>query len=77
MKNVHISGSTVESFLQFVFILWQAKGHRNMLKLSCRPFAFILYKAFSKNRKSLELVSLPHFLHVSGRKMFLWLYSIT
>ena len=26
----------------FVFIVWQVKGYRNILKLSCRPLAFAL-----------------------------------
>ena len=35
----------------------------SMLKLSCRPLAFTSYKAFYKTKRSLELDSLPHFLH--------------
>ena len=27
-------------FLQFVFIVYQVEDYRNILKLSCRPFAF-------------------------------------
>ena len=28
------------NFIQLVFIVCQAEGYRNMLKLSCRPLAF-------------------------------------
>ena len=36
-------GSIVESFIQFVFIICQVEGYRNILKLSCRPLAFTPY----------------------------------
>ena len=49
-----------------------------ILKLSCRPLAFTSCKAFFKKQKrGLELVSLPHCLHVFLRKIFILLYSIT
>ena len=44
--------------------------------LNCWSLALTLYKAFSKNKKSLEIVTLPHFLHEFWRKIFLMLYSI-
>ena len=47
----HISGSIVQSFLQFVFIVCQVEGYRKILKLSRRPLAFTSYKAFLKNKK--------------------------
>ena len=47
-----------------------------MLKLNCRQLAFASYKVFSKNEKrGLELVSLPHFLHDILPK-YLLLHSI-
>ena len=48
-------------FIQFVFIICQVEGCRNILKLSCRPFVFTSSKDFLM--QCLELVSLPHFLH--------------
>ena len=33
---------------KFVFILCQIVGYQNLLKLSCKTFAFISYKAFLK-----------------------------
>ena len=36
---------------QFLFIVGQVEGYRNILKLSCRSVSFISYKAFSKNKK--------------------------
>ena len=44
------------------------------LKLSCRALAFIKFFCFFK--KSLELVSLPDFLHDFWRKIVLLLYFI-
>ena len=67
LKIEHISGSTVSSFVQFVFIASQANSHRNILKLSCRPLAFISYKFFEKTKIGLELISLPHFLFSNFR----------
>ena len=40
IKIVHISDSTVQSFTQFVFIVWQIEGYWNTLKLTCRPLDF-------------------------------------
>ena len=36
----------------------------------------VISSSFSKNKKGLELVSLPHFTHNFWRKIFLLLYSI-
>ena len=36
MKIEHISGSTVQNFTQFVFVVWQVEGYRNILKRSFR-----------------------------------------
>ena len=35
IKIEHISGSIVNSFIQFAFVVWQAEGQQNILKLSC------------------------------------------
>ena len=61
-----------------LFLLYaQVVGYQNILKLSCRPLAFISYKAFFlKRKRGLELVSLSHFLHDVCRKIFLTLYAI-
>ena len=68
----------LEYFLiYFVFIVCQVEDYRTWLKVSCRPLAFTSSKAFLKNKKGLELVLLPHFLHDFWRKIFLLLYSIT
>ena len=40
-----------EDFIQLVFIEYQVVHYRNILKISCRPLAFTLYKAFLKNKK--------------------------
>ena len=66
-----------KSLMQFVFIVCQAEDYRNILKLSCRTFVLPHTKFFYKTKKGLVLVSLPHFLHVFLRKVFLLLYSIT
>ena len=68
-------GSIALSFIQFVFIVCQVKGYRNILKLSCRPLFLPHIKLFQKTKKGIELVSLPHPLHDFGRKAFL-LYSV-
>ena len=46
-----------------LFMMCQVQWYRNILKLSCRGFAFTSYKAFLKLKRSLELVSLSHSLH--------------
>ena len=51
MKIKCISGSIVQSFIQFVFIICQVEDYWNILKLSSKPFAFTSDKAFSKNKK--------------------------
>ena len=50
-KIEHISGSIVQSFVQFTFIISQVDDDRNILKLSSRPLAFTSYKVFLKNKK--------------------------
>ena len=77
VKIEHISGSIFESFIQFVFIVCQVEGFRNILKLSCRAIAFTSYKAFFKETKrGLEILFLSHFLYELWRKLFLLLHCI-
>ena len=40
IKIEHISGSIVQSFIQFAFIVLQVEGYRNISKLSRKPLAF-------------------------------------
>ena len=47
----HISVSIVESFIQFIFIVWKVEGYRNISKLSCNPLAFVSYQALLKNKE--------------------------
>ena len=62
--------------MQFLFILCQVEGYRNILKLSCKPIAIASYKDFLQYKKGLELITLPHFLYDFWRKIFLSLHSI-
>ena len=39
------------SFIQFTFIVCQAEGYRNILKLSCRPLTCTFFETFLKNKK--------------------------
>ena len=55
--------TTVWNFLQFVFIECPSRGQPKCIK------------AFSKNKKRLEPVSLSHFLHDFSKTIFLTLYS--
>ena len=59
-KIEHTSGSIVQSFIQFVFIVCQVDGYRNILKLSCMPLAFTSCKTFlkMKNRSGTSLPAL-------------------
>ena len=73
---MHISGSIVSSFLQFVFIVCQIEGSKDIeTKLQTTSFYLIL-SFFKKIKWGLELVFLPHFLHDFWRKIFFLLYSI-
>ena len=64
------------NFIQFVFIICQVKEYRNVLKLTADHLLLFHVKLFSKRKRGMELVSLPHFLHDFWRKIFL-LYSLT
>ena len=63
-------GSTISSFIQFDLIVYRVEDYRNILKLGRKPFAVTSSKAFFKNWRGLELVSLPHFQHDFWRKIF-------
>ena len=62
------------NFIQFVYYM-PSWGLSKYIK-TCRPLAFTSYKAFLKNKRCLELVSLPHFLHYFSRRIFLFSHSI-
>ena len=49
---------------------------QNILKLSCWPLTFTLYKAFQETKAGLELICSPHFLHNFWSKIFCTLYFI-
>ena len=68
IKIEHISGSTVLSFIQIFFIVYQVESYRNKLKLSCKTLAFTSSKAFQKNIERCG-VSLP-------AKVFAWFLKI-
>ena len=63
IKINHISGSIVQSFIEFVFIACQVEGYRNIKTI-------LLYKAFLKTQGALELTSLAHILHYFWRSTF-------
>ena len=50
-KSKNTAGSIVKSIIQFIFIVCQAEGYRNILKPSCRPLVIMSYKAFLKKKK--------------------------
>ena len=56
IKSENIFGSIVKSFTQFIFIVRQVGGYRNILKLSCRALAFTLIKLFLKTKKRSETI---------------------
>ena len=48
----HTSGPIVyTSFIQFVYIVYQVEGYRNIIKLSCRQLVFNSFKAFIKTKR--------------------------
>ena len=48
IKIEHISGSMVQNFIQFAFIVWQVEGYRKKPKLSCRPYFHLILSFFKK-----------------------------
>ena len=43
--------NSLKFYTVFFFIVWQIDGCRNILKVSCRSFAFTSYKDFLKNKE--------------------------
>ena len=60
----------------FFFLYVQVKVYQNILEVRYWLLTFTLYKAFLKNKKKLELVSLPHFNHDFWKEVFITLYFI-
>ena len=52
IKIKHISGSIIQSSVQFNFIVCQVKDYQNIIKLSRVSFAFTSYKIFQKVKKT-------------------------
>ena len=76
-SKLSISLDQQSQMLYSFFLLYvQGELYQNISKLRCWPHALPLYKAFLKTNGGLELVSLPHFLHVFWKKIFLLLHSI-
>ena len=65
-----------KSFIQFVFIVCKFGSYRNILKLNSRPLVFTSWKAFPRTKRDLDLISLPHLMHVFRRQIFLSLCCI-
>ena len=63
-------------FTQFVYIVCQVEGSRNILKLSCRPLTFTSSKAFLKSKKRSGTSISASFCAWFFKKNFLSLYSI-
>ena len=57
IKTEHISASIVQNFMQFLFIVCQVEGYRNILQLSCRPFALTHF--LKKKHKEVHGTSFP------------------
>ena len=72
IKLEQISGSTIWSFIQFVFIICPSREQPN---LSANYLLLLRGKLFFKKKKGLKLVFLPQFLHDIWRKIFLALNS--
>ena len=49
IKSKHISESIVQSFIQFIFIVYQVASNRKIFKINFQPLAFISHKAFLKD----------------------------
>ena len=74
IKIERISGSTVSSFMQFAFIICLIPG---LTKTYWNQGVshLVLFHIKKTTKRSLELVSLPHFPHDFSVKIFLTLYS--
>ena len=63
----HISGSTLWSSIQFVFI----EDYQHILKAKCWHLFSLHMKLFPQSKRGLKLVFLAHFLHGFWRKIFI------
>ena len=52
LENWNWTYLSINSFIQFVFIVYQVQDYRNILQLSCKSLAFTSNKTFSKNGNS-------------------------
>ena len=75
-KNSKFSISLDLGFYNVYFYCMSSWGLSKYFRKSCRFHAFTSLKAFLKNKRNLELVSLASFLHNFWKKIFLLLYSI-
>ena len=75
LKNQNWAYRWINS-LWFAFIVCQLEDCQNIFKLSCRPFPFIWYKAFQKNKKRCGIGLPASFPAWSLKKIFLLLYFI-
>ena len=73
IKIIHISGSIVQGFMQFVMPSWGLLKH---IETKLQTFYLPHIKLFKKIKRGLGLVSLPHFPQNLSRKIFLLLYYI-
>ena len=67
--------------MHFVLTVSQVVGYPNIMKISCRSFAFTSYLEiylayFRKQKEFWNYLSLPHFAHIFWRKIFFLLCSI-
>ena len=74
-SKLSISMDQQSQMLQSFFFLYvQVEVYQNILEVRYWLLTFTLYKAFLKNKKKLELVSLPHFNHDFWKEVFITLY---
>ena len=77
LKNRNLPYLWISSLKRHDFIVCASRGVPIYIKTKAlTTFAFTWYKAVLENKRCLELVLLPHFLHDFLRKIFLTLYSI-
>ena len=66
----------INKFNTICFYCMASWGMWKYIETKLQIRCFKLIKIFLKRERSLELVSLPHFLHAFWRKMFITLYFI-
>ena len=77
IKIGHISRSTVWNVVRYTFIVCASQRLLKHIRTKVLPSSFKFLKSFfKKEKKGLELASLPHFLHEFSRNTFLTLYYI-